>query len=251
MNSATLLPGTSARASASGAGSAARDTPPGDGRSSRWQDHRTARRRALIKTARRAVDALGPGASMEDIAAAADTSKSVYYRYFGDKTGLQRAVAEVVLNQMQQKVLDAARQAASPREGLRSMVFAYLQMARTSPNVYAFVTRAEAPDSAGGAGEDRAPGTLASFLETTTDMIAEPMRSYLLAAHGPDGSRDAVAEYWPRAAIGMVRAAGELWLSTEDGPGKPSEEQLTDQLTAWLFDGISYAAPATHRSSNQ
>lgn len=187
---------------------------------------------------------------MEDIAAAADTSKSVYYRYFGDKTGLQRAVAEVVLSQMQQKVLEAARQATSPREGLRSMVFAYLQMARTSPNVYAFVTRAGAPDSAGNAGEDRAPDTLASFLEATTEMIAQPMRSYLLAAHPSDGS-DAAPEYWPRAAIGMVRAAGELWLSTPDGPGKPSEEQLTDQLTTWLFDGISHAAPATHRSSNQ
>jgi hypothetical protein len=51
-----------------------------DGRSSRWELHRAERRRQLIKAARRAVTALGPGASMEDIAAAADTSKSVYYR---------------------------------------------------------------------------------------------------------------------------------------------------------------------------
>ncbi len=184
---------------------------------------------------------------MEDIAAAADTSKSVYYRYFGDKTGLQRAVAEVVLSQMQQKVLDAARQAPGPREGLWSMVFTYLQMARTSPHVYAFVTSSGTSEPAGSTGGDRSPDTLASFLEATTDMIAQPMASYLLAAHGPDGSGDAA--YWPRAAIGMVRAAGEMWLSTADGPGKPTEEQLADQITAWLFDGIGHAAPSPRPSN--
>lgn len=58
-----------------------------DGRASRWQSHREERRRELIKSARKAVHALGSEASMEDIAAAAGTSKSVFYRYFGDKAG--------------------------------------------------------------------------------------------------------------------------------------------------------------------
>ncbi|WDF34782.1 TetR/AcrR family transcriptional regulator [Arthrobacter agilis] len=208
-----------------------------DGRSSRWEEHRAERRRALIRTARRAIDALGPGASMEDIAAAADTSKSVYYRYFGDKTGLQRAVAEVVILQMQQKVLDAAKAATTPREGLQSMVLAYLQMARTSPNVYAFVTRVGITES--GAHDDGAQDTLAHFLSAVTEMVSRPMRAYLLSPERPAGPDDAAPEYWPAAAIGMVRAAGEHWLAAPDTPGKPTEEQMARHITAWLFDGIS------------
>ena len=70
------LPGGGAASpAAAGAGSGAVD-----GRASRWQSHREERRRELIKSARRAVHRLGSDASMEDIAAAAGTSKSVFYR---------------------------------------------------------------------------------------------------------------------------------------------------------------------------
>ncbi|MPY10893.1 TetR/AcrR family transcriptional regulator [Arthrobacter bussei] len=235
-----------ARKGASRQASAEAPTAP-DGRSSRWEEHRAARRRELIKTARRAIDSLGAGASMEDIAAAADTSKSVYYRYFGDKTGLQRAVAEVVIGQMQQKVIDAARAAATPREGLHSMVLAYLQMARTSPNVYAFVTRVGIADS--GAHDDGAQDTLAHFLAAVTDMVSRPMRAYLLSPDRPSGPDDSAPEYWPAAAIGMVRAAGEHWLSTPDGPDKPTEEQMAHHITGWLFDGIARYEALTQAAS--
>ncbi len=208
-----------------------------DGRSSRWTEHRTARRRELIKTARRAIDVIGPGASMEDIAATADTSKSVYYRYFGDKTGLQRAVAEVVIAQMQQKVLGAAKAATGPREGFHSMVLAYLQMAQTSPNVYAFVTRVGIAESSAASGSS--DDTLAHFLAAITAMISRPMRTFLLSPERSAGPDDAAPEYWPTAAIGMVRAVGEQWLSAPAGPDKPTEEQLARHITGWLFDGIS------------
>ncbi|PPB49995.1 TetR family transcriptional regulator [Arthrobacter pityocampae] len=245
-------------ASAKTAGTVA---PAQDGRSSRWEAHRAERRRQLIRTARRAVDALGPGASMEDIATAGETSKSVYYRYFGDKTGLQRAMAEVVIGQMQQKVLDAAKAAPTPREGLYAMVLAYLQMARTSPNVYAFVTRvgiAEASSGASspGATADGSQDTLAHFLAAVTDMIAGPMRGYLLSPDRPSAPDDAAPEYWPTAAIGMVRATGEHWLSSPDTRDKPTEEQMARHITGWLFDGISrYEAlvppAAPHPSTRQ
>jgi AcrR family transcriptional regulator len=176
---------------------------------------------------------------MEDIAAAADTSKSVYYRYFGDKTGLQRAMAEVVIGQMQQRILDAAEAAATPREGLYAMVLAYLQMARTSPNVYAFVTRVGISEDHAGVGEDGTPDTLAHFVAAITDLMSRPMRAYLLSPDRPAGPDDAAPEFWPAAAIGMVRAAGENWLSTPDGPSKPTEEQMAHHITGWLFDGIS------------
>ena len=64
-----------------------------DGRSARWESHREERRRSLIKDSRSAVHRLGAAAPMEDIAAAAGTSKSVFYRYFGEKAGFSRPSA--------------------------------------------------------------------------------------------------------------------------------------------------------------
>jgi AcrR family transcriptional regulator len=203
-----------------------------DGRSSRRQSHREERRRELIKAARRAVHALGSDASMEDIAAAAGTSKSVFYRYFGDKAGLQHAVGEVVLSQMQRKIREAAQSAQTPREGLLAMISAYLQMAETSPNVYSFVTR-YAPVDADSHQGSAISGALGHFFDSIAEMIAAPMRTHL-----GDG-REAVIGYWPTAAIGLVRSAGEQWLSTPPSVTKPDQAAMARQITAWLCVGIA------------
>ncbi|MET1064438.1 MAG: TetR/AcrR family transcriptional regulator [Arthrobacter sp.] len=206
-----------------------------DGRASRWQLHREERRRELIKSARKAVHALGSDASMEDIAAAAGTSKSVFYRYFGDKAGLQQAVGEVVLSQMQRRIQEAAQSAQTPREGLLAMVSAYLQMAETSPNVYAFVTRYSPGDTGAADGTIATAGALGHFFAAISDMIARPMRSHLSESAG----REAVIGYWPNAAIGLVRNAGEQWLASPASPSKPDQESMARQITDWLCVGLA------------
>jgi len=64
-----------------------------DGRDARWAEHRSSRRAELVRAARRAVHHRGPDLSMDDLAAEIGTSKSIIYRYFSDKSGLQGAVA--------------------------------------------------------------------------------------------------------------------------------------------------------------
>ena len=233
-NHSADLPGVVHAASAAG-------NAPGavDGRATRWQSHREERRRELIKSARKAVHALGSEASMEDIAAAAGTSKSVFYRYFGDKAGLQKAVGEVVLSQMQRRIQEAAESAQTPREGLFAMVSAYLQMAETSPEVYTFVTRYAYGEPESNTGTPANAGALGHFFAAISDMIARPMRGHL--GIGPD--KEAVIGYWPNAAIGLVRNAGEQWLASPASPSKPDQEAMARQITDWLCFGIAPEVP--------
>jgi len=65
-----------------------------DGRSRRWDEHREARRTALLGCAVEAIDASGPRLTVETAAACADVSRTIVHRYFADRDGLGDAVAE-------------------------------------------------------------------------------------------------------------------------------------------------------------
>jgi len=168
---------------------------------------------------------------MDEIAAEAGTSKSIVYRYFEDKTGLQIAVAELVISDIS-AALDAAVSAAdTPRAGLRAMIGVYLEMVEHSPNVYFFVTRP--------LGED-ASGEVGHFIEAITRLVAAPFARVLSGTSG-DGAApplttaqaDVVAA-WAAGAVGFVRGVGEWWLTGGDGL---TRAELADQTTQWLWTG--------------
>ncbi|RPF23214.1 TetR/AcrR family transcriptional regulator [Myceligenerans xiligouense] len=213
-----------------------------DGRSTRWADHRTARRAELVRAARKAVHRLGPTVSMDEIAAAAGTSKSIVYRYFDDKAGLRLAVAEAVVAQMHDTLQEAAHGAATPEGALRAMVRVYLEMIEHSPNVYWFVTRtsiggndpispADPPggrDAQSPVGSSDAP--LGAYLDSVIELVAEPFAQ--AANVTPE---DAAA--WAAGAVGFVRGSGEWWLGHRGTGQSVTREQLTERVSLWLWNG--------------
>ncbi|MGX5357886.1 TetR/AcrR family transcriptional regulator [Kocuria sp. KH4] len=234
--------------------------PAVDGRSSRWARHRAQRRIELIRTARSAVDELGAQASMEEIASACQTSKSVYYRYFGDKAGLQRAVGEYTVTRMRDRLEEAARAAGSFEDTVEAMVAEYLLSIERSAAVYRFVValppdtgrprherhraergrgdraRGERPGAeeapAGAAGERY---VIQEFVESVTALLAQAH-----VRHSPAGGRlaEPVLRYWAASTIGMVRGAGEAWMSTPAGTDRPSRERMTELIVGWAVNGL-------------
>ncbi|MFE7405372.1 TetR/AcrR family transcriptional regulator [Isoptericola sp. NPDC057559] len=202
-----------------------------DGRSTRWDDHRAARRAQLVNAARKAVHRGGPGVSMDEIASEAGTSKSIVYRYFDDKAGLRLAVSAHVVATMHDALREAAEAAPTPHAALRAMVRVYLEMIEHSPNVYWFVTRTaiggnEPAPGAAGTGQVEALG---AYLDSVIELVAEPFARAVQVAPG-------LAAAWAAGAVGFVRGAGEWWLGHE-GPGRLTREELTEQVTLWLWTG--------------
>ncbi|MCL3863104.1 TetR/AcrR family transcriptional regulator [Actinotalea sp. K2] len=207
-----------------------------DGRSTRWADHRAARRSELVHAARKAVHRHGPDVSMEEIATTAGTSKSIVYRYFVDKSGLQAAVGQMVVEQIHDALDEAARSAVTPREGLRAMVDVYLEMIEGSPNVYYFVTRPVTED---------ASAPIGHFLEEVSRLVAAPFARVVTGTGPPP----LIADVWGAGAVGFVRGAGEWWLTHGHEPGAPTRAELASQVTAWLWTGPVGALARTRTDS--
>ena len=187
-----------------------------DGRSTRWQKHRDERRRELLRSVRLVVDEYGDDISMEQISDATGTSKSVLYRYFIDRAGLQAAMGEwamgVIVRSLDEAAASSAKGegSAAAQESLAAMIRAFVTLAGNSPNVYRFCDTAVnrfAPEETGG------------FFNSVAGQLAERL--------GLSGEQ---ARLWSAGAIGFVRAATETWLSRPDRP-----EEFATTITHWLW----------------
>jgi AcrR family transcriptional regulator len=197
-----------------------------DGRNTRWDAHRRQRRNDLIKSARAAVHTIGPEVSMEEIAQHAGTSKSVFYRYFEDKQGLQQAVAQASIDFMEAELKRAGTSARTAHDGLYTMVLVYLQLADSSPHVYNFSTSIPT-------GMAIFRTNMARFLQRAVEQVVPQYKE-----HGGDKN---LAYYWATAAVGFVRAAGEEWIAEQHQPHRPAAQELAGNIADWLLLGIDSA----------
>ncbi|MBM7796709.1 TetR/AcrR family transcriptional regulator [Pseudoglutamicibacter cumminsii] len=208
------------------------DAREGDGRATRWEDHRKQRREELLTAARRAIHRGGPQLSMDEIAAAAQTSKSVYYRYFGDKDGLRAAISHKIIERVQAHVMDAGRRASTPADGLTAMILEYLDQAQGSPALYAFVMHPE-----------NAAGVMPSGNSMHTDMAAKArnditsLMTFGLRQVTPHPSSAQFEALWAEAALGFILSAVDHWL-THQNENSASSAQLARAISTWLTHGV-------------
>ncbi|MDP9117547.1 MAG: TetR/AcrR family transcriptional regulator, partial [Actinomycetota bacterium] len=195
-------------------------------RSSRWAAHRERRRGELIDAAMVAIGRHGATVGMDQIAAAASTSKPVIYRYFSDKFDLYRAVTQRVVATVLATLADATAANPAPRELMHAGVDAYLGLLEANPQLYRFVARHPLVEPSGG---DQAP---TDFGTVVADLISRQLATTLTAID----LDPALAHPWGEAIGGFISAASLWWLDHRDAM---TRSELAEYLTALLWGGAA------------
>ncbi len=217
-----------------------------DGRSARWEVHRQQRRKELVESAIRTIRSRGAAVGMDEIAAGAATSKTVFYRHFTDRHGLYQAVAERVDELILRDIGTAlghggarGEKGASlgvldvdPRSVIRAAIDAYLMLVERDPELYRFIVSAPIV----GSGKS---GNAAEAVATATGKMAGQISELISAALVDRGADPAPARLWGQSLVGLVRAGADAWLA--GSAGDFTREALTEQLTDLAWSGIKIA----------
>lgn len=168
-----------------------------DGRTTRWDQHRSERRAELVRAAVRAIDALGPDASVADIAAEAGVSKPVLYRYFADKSELHAAVGAWGTELVLERVISAVLVPAPARDRITAGVTAYLDTIAEHPQAFLLLTRQHTGRDPLAAGKDLIAARLSRMLGDALRLL---------------GGDAGAAEPWAHAIVGLGSSVGQWWL---------------------------------------
>jgi AcrR family transcriptional regulator len=206
-----------------------------DGRATRWDEHRRARREELLDGVVTAVRAHGADVGMDQIAASSGTSKAVIYRYFTDKDDLSRWVGRRLAADVVGGIEAAVSAENDDRTRLVAGIDAYLDLLEQDPELYRFVVHERvAADS----GPDDGDADYTSMLD---DLIV----GIFTARLGRLELDTAAARPWGVAVVGAVRALGDWWLAHPEVP----RGEVSDYLIALLWNGMAGAHLSTARPS--
>lgn len=214
-----------------------------DGRSARWEVHRQQRRKELVESAIRTIRSRGAAVGMDDLAAGAGTSKTVFYRHFTDRRGLYQAVAdrvdELILRDIGKVLGEAVGKGAGlssievdPRAVIRAAIDAYLLLVERDPELYRFIVSAPI------VGVEKS-GNAAEVVASATGKMAGQISQLVSQALVQRGNDPAPALLWGQSLVGLVRAGADAWLAGLAGDF--TREELTEQLTDLAWSGIKIA----------
>jgi AcrR family transcriptional regulator len=211
-----------------GAGPPDRSEAPTGGRVGRPRGPRRSRderRTELLDAAERAIQRIGPTASMDELAAEAGITKPILYSHFGDKAGLAQALAVRVAAELGEAISTSLGQASTPQQIVASTIGAFCSFIENRNDLYRFLiqTSISNPDK-------RARTKLiADFAGQISVVLGGGLRQV--------GADSGAAEPWSFAIVGMTLASGEWWLDRRS----MSKDDLVSYLTQLLWSGLAGA----------
>jgi AcrR family transcriptional regulator len=194
------------------------DVSKTDGRSARWTEHRRSRREELVGAALEALRGVGPEFSVDDVARAAGVSKTVIYRYFGDKDELVDALLERISTEVLLPRLlgELALERGDDRARLHAVIAAFVRLIEEEPALYRF-----AYAQAGRSGR-------ADLVAATEGQVAEALGRLMSERLAAAGRPTDGALTWAYGVVGMVQLTAHWWSGTRAVPAAELVGQLVD-----------------------
>lgn len=206
-----------------------------DGRTTRWDAHKTRRRMRLLDAAVSAIEALGPSVGAKQIAEQAGVPRSVLYRHFKDRADLDEHVCQRIVDLLLSQLAPTLRPQGTATEAIRRVIGTYLDWIEQHPHLHAFLG---AHSRAPAGGSRVVAGTKAALAAQAAELFATAAR-----VAGKDTS---FAPTVASGLVGFVDATVNHWLA--DKRSTISTAELTDYLTRsiWsVLDGNARALGVT------
>lgn len=204
--------------------------PATDGRSTRWDAHKSARRSALLDAALAAIEADGPGVGVQQIARRAGVPRSVVYRHFADRADLDAQINQHIVGQAYAELMPTLEPHGTVNETIRRVIGTYLGWIERHPQLHAFVVAHSAAPS-GGAG----------VIAETKAAVAGIAGELLASAARTVGKKAGLAPSIAVGLVGFVDATVNHWLAN----GRTvSAAQLTELITQSIWSVLDGNARA-------
>ncbi len=194
-----------------------------DGRSTRWDPHRRARRLAILDAAVTAIEQHGPDVLTAQIAELAKVPRTHVYRHFDGKPALELAVSTHVANEIGRRVRAGLSGGGSAGSLIAGAIDQHLAWVEEHPNLYRFLAQhayAMRADSTGTARDAKAV-----FAEELTSLVGRYMTAL--------GLDPEPAERLIVGVVGLVDATAAWWLEHRALPRATVAAELSDQV--WLL----------------
>ena len=181
-----------------------------------------------MDAAMEAVRKHGTAVSMDQIAAEAKTSKSILYRYFGEKTGLQLAIGERFVRNFTSKALSGLQIEDDVEGALLPVIDSFLGLMESDPEIYFFIRLSEFE---GYETTDR----YINFDSQAEEVALKAIRAFHPGANLTTRGR-IICRMWADGTVSTVIATGERWLKARlavESPeryGNPNFDETEFQL---------------------
>lgn len=206
---------------------------PVDGRATRWDGHRKARRDHLLTKAIEVIDRDGGEVGVADIAEAAGFPRSVVYRLFKDRADLDEQIRRRIIDDVMTDLAPALAVQGTIRESVRTAIDVYVAWVSEHPQQHRFLGTGSAANPVVGARSVMGAKTAIAVSLTEVVKTTRPDADY------PTGSAENVAF----GLVGLVDGVVNRWVSHPEN--RTSKEKLSEFLTEAACSLIQTGAKLT------
>lgn len=209
------------------------DADRADGRATRWDDHKAARREHILAAAVEVIGETPGDVGVAEIARRAGIPRSAVYRHFADRGDLDEQIRQRIIGMLLEAIAPALTPRGTVREAIDAAVSSYMDWILTAPRLHHFLGIGSA-----------ARRTVGSRVVTgTKTAIAVRLADVIAAAFSALDAPDEMAETLAFGLTGLVDSSVNRWLASAHPA--VTIEQLGDflRMAIWqVIDGTLRAA---------